>query len=97
MSDEVAVMSRPLPCIVCGRQPDPVGGGAGNWQPYAATMFDAGNGHYGSTVWDEMSSTRSLTINVCDECLIANSARVAVFETLPQPRSVRLLPWEPPP
>lgn len=86
-------MTQPLPCIVCGMQPEPVGGDG--YQPLHALMFDAGSGHYGSGVWDTMSGRRSLTVNVCDNCLVANHARVGVYETIPPPRpNVRLVPWD---
>ena len=58
-------------------------------------MFDAGSGHYGSTVWDTMSGERSLTINVCDECLLANRSRVGMFITLYQRPEVEMHAWEP--
>lgn len=83
---------QPLPCIVCGFQPEPVGGSG--YQPFDALRFDAGAGHYGSSVWDKMGGHRSLTINVCDKCLVASRGRVAVIETVPQPRpESRLIPW----
>ena len=90
---------KPLPCIVCGFQPElacPAGEGRqDNWQPYAATMFDAGPGHYGSTVWDEMTRFRSLAVNVCDKCLVEHKDRVGVFETKPIQDEVKLAPWDP--
>lgn len=91
---------QPLPCIVCGFQPRRAFGDHGDDQthrvPYAATMFNAGTGHYGSTVWDEMSPYRSLSINVCDECLVAGKERVAVVDSIPQPSKVTYEPWEGP-
>jgi hypothetical protein len=83
---------KPLPCIVCGFQPKPVGGDG--HQPVSALMFDAGAGHYGSTVWDTMSRYRSLAVNVCDKCLIERKDRVGVFETVPVPDEVKLVPWK---
>lgn len=65
-------------------------------QPYAATMFNAGSGHYGSTVWDTMSSGRSLEINVCDECLVKHKDRVAVVISRPPVRQpIDYTPWDP--
>lgn len=85
---------KPLPCIVCGFQPKPVAGSG--YQPLDALMFDAGSGHYGSGVWDTMDGRRSLTINVCDDCLIARRDRVAVVERTPPARpEVQLVPWAP--
>lgn len=86
-------MTQPLLCIVCGMQPEPACGSG--YQPYGATMFDAGSGHYGSTVWDTMSRYRSLAINVCDKCLVEHKDRVGVFETVPVPNEVKLVPWDP--
>lgn len=89
-------MKKPLPCIVCGAQPEAafrIEGGT--YQPYCATMFDAGNGHYGSTVWDEMRTGVSLTINVCDPCLLLYRDRVAVVTTVRQEPEVIVAPWLP--
>lgn len=88
----------PLPCIVCGVRPEPAFRSVDGptWQPYAATMFDAGGGHYGSTVWDEVvPGCRSLRINVCDECLVERCDRVAVVHTIRQAPAVEFVPWEP--
>lgn len=57
----------PLPCIVCGYQPDTAFNGCTGNQPYKATAFTTG-GHYGSTFFDPMDESR-IEINVCDECL----------------------------
>lgn len=85
---------KPLVCIVCGFQPEPACGSG--WQPYAATSFSAGSGHYGSTVWDTMSRNRSLEINVCDACLIKHQDRVAVAVRQPPAHpDVEWAPWDP--
>ena len=87
---------RPLPCIVCGTHPEPAFRNANpTWQPSHATMFNAGSGHYGSTVWDHMTSGRSLTINVCDNCLIDRKHRTAVIHTLHPEPTHQLLAWNP--
>lgn len=94
-TEREAVTQRPLPCIVCGAQPEPafrIEGGT--HQPYGATMFSAGGGHYGSTVWDEITRGRSLEITVCDPCLKACRARVAVAVTEQVAPEVEYLPWE---
>jgi hypothetical protein len=86
---------RPLPCIVCGFHPEPAFTmDGGTHQPHAATMFDAGAGHYGSTVWDTMNPYRTLTINVCDSCLRRRAQRVAVVVTTPKPPEVQFVPWK---
>lgn len=84
---------KPLPCIVCGIQPGPAFPTyGGSRQPYGATMFNAGSGHYGSTVWDAITGGRSLEINVCDTCLVERKDRVAmVVETVE--REYDYLPW----
>jgi hypothetical protein len=89
-------VTAPLPCIVCGVQPEPAFPAhlGTPWQPHGATMFDAGPGHYGSTVWDHMTPGRSLTVNVCDKCLIANRRRVAVVLTVCQAPEVQFVPWD---
>lgn len=87
-------LQQPLVCIVCGFQPDCACGSG--WQPYAATSFSAGSGHYGSTVWDTMSSSRSLEINVCDACLLKHKNRVAVAVRQPPAYpDANWLPWDP--
>lgn len=85
---------KPLRCIVCDFQPESIGNGA-NEVPYAATMFDAGSGHYGSTVWDTMSGYRSLNINVCDKCLVERKDRIAVVERTPAADRYEWAPWNP--
>lgn len=90
------MMTEPLPCMVCGMQPEPAfRDGKGTHQPYGATMFDAGSGHYGSTVWDEGTTGRSLLINICDSCLTANKSRVAVVTTVRRAPKVEFTPWNP--
>jgi len=71
MSEETAPA---LPCIVCGKQlrdamhsEDALGPPERN-QPYAGTAFTT-NGHYGSTVFDEVFG-QTIEINVCDICLL---------------------------
>lgn len=83
MSDTV---NKPLPCIVCGFQPESVSHDDDYfWQPSRAVMFDAGSGNFGSTVWDEMSDEH-MWINVCDECLVERKDRVAIIQkTRPNP------------
>lgn len=89
-------LTEPLPCIVCGMQPESAfGADHPTHQPYKATMFDAGSGHYGSTVWDTMTDGRTLMVNVCDDCLVARKDRVALVLTVRQPSAVEFLPWEP--
>lgn len=70
MSEERA---NALPCIRCGKQlyqamnGDPVDQTFEN-QPYNGTAFYT-QGHYGSTVFDEMHG-ETIEINVCDVCLL---------------------------
>lgn len=91
-------LNQPLPCIVCGTNPRPAfsGGSDAPWQPSGATMFDAGGGNYGSTVWDEGGvSGRSLWINVCDICLVDRKGRVAVVTRIDNPQ-IDFEPWKGP-
>lgn len=89
----------PLPCIVCGFQPARAFSDDRHphlaYVPYAATMFDAGTGHYGSTVWDVMTASRSLSINVCDACLVKRKDRVKVMETIRREAAVKFVTWRP--
>lgn len=90
-------MKLPLPCIVCGFEPEqafPSQFSETVQVPYAATMFDAGSGHYGSTVWDTMARNRSLTINVCDACLVKRKDRVAVTVTTQPTPDIQFRAWE---
>lgn len=89
-------MNQPLRCLVCGMQPDHIIKDKPGYQPLGATMFSAGAGHYGS-IWDTMSSYRSLEINVCDACLVAHKDRVAVMLTEPRPPrpEPQFIAWEP--
>lgn len=96
----MTTLTQPLPCIVCNFQPKQAFGEHADeqswWYPYKATMFDAGIGHYGSTVWDEMNGSMTLTINVCDKCLVEHKDRVAVMETLQRETETTLKPWKGP-
>lgn len=67
-------MELPLPCIVCGFQPEAESPVEGINQPYAATAFTS-HGHYGSTAFDPMNGT-FIEINVCDPCLRSRAGRV---------------------
>lgn len=68
----------PVPCIVCGYQPDTAFHGCTSNQPYKATAFMT-KGHYGSTFFDPMDGSY-LEINVCDECLTkAKSEKKIVY------------------
>lgn len=91
-------MQSPLPCIVCDFQPKRAFGADQphlSYVPYAATVFDAGSGHYGSTVWDTTTNSRSLSINLCDKCLVERKDRVAVMETTGSEITVKFAPWRP--
>lgn len=90
MSDLV----KPMPCIVCSVQLEPIGNVAVH-QPNDATIFRA-SGNYGSGVWDPMSGGVCLTINVCDECLVARHDRVAEIHTVRREPEVKFVPWERP-
>jgi hypothetical protein len=83
---------------VCGVQPKPVWDD-GHWphQPFEATMFEAGMGHYGSTVWDKVSGDQSLMINVCDSCLLERRDRAAVVNKVRVPTEFQFEPWQPEP
>lgn len=63
-------------------------------QPYAGTSFTS-YGQYGSTVFDPMDDS-SLTIYVCDPCLIKNSSRVTFTEHEKVLVETKSQTWEPP-
>jgi hypothetical protein len=76
----------PLPCLLCGRVPEPVWPDHDQRQPYGATTFTS-FGHYGSTVFDEMGR-RFLEANICDHCLRAKAKQgvIALGHELPPVR-----------
>ncbi len=82
---------KPLPCIVCGKQPET----AFERQPYGATMFYA-SGQYGSTVFDPIGEDAELQINVCDVCLVKASTqdRVDVVTKLIIPSEFSYKKWK---
>jgi hypothetical protein len=88
-------MDKPLPCIVCGYQPEPA---IKDWdnklQPYKATMFDS-HGQYGSTVFDPISGDLTLMINVCDACLRARCDRVIEARRIPRGPAFEYNAWKP--
>lgn len=83
-----------LPCIVCGFEPEPVFPDEPTMQPYEATMFTS-RGHYGSTVFDPMSRYRTLSINICDNCLKERKDCVRLVIETPRASSLEILPWNP--
>lgn len=88
-------VNTPVPCFVCGKRLSEVGEEGLN-QPNGATAFIT-NGHYGSTVFDEMDGTW-LELNICDDCLSGCQSRVlhgrqyAPFGPRPTPKPV-YIPW----
>lgn len=62
-----------LPCFVCGVVLQNAWEGSVN-QPSEGTEFQT-YGHYGSTFWDSFNGEQ-IVVNVCDECLRKNTARV---------------------
>jgi hypothetical protein len=65
-----------LPCIICGRELEPVLGAEEVInQPYGGTIFTT-RGHYGSTVFDPMMEDVFLEITICDQCLYDKRHRV---------------------
>lgn len=95
-----------LPCIVCGRELEPAfRRPAGqedeipDWlqhnQPHGGTTFRS-RGQYGSTVFDPMSSYRSLEINVCDPCMLekAREGRIIHNYEVPRPSRFDVTLWD---
>lgn len=65
--------AEPLPCLVCGRQLRRAI--AGSNQPYFGMMCST-SGNYGSTAFDSARGDDRLEFNVCDDCMVANAARI---------------------
>jgi hypothetical protein len=85
------------PCLICGKElacvfPDAPFDVYN--QPYKATAFTS-HGHYGSTVFDPVTSSRYLEVNLCDECLIERRDRV--LHVTPGPQVIKFEPraWDP--
>ena len=79
----------PLPCIVCKKQLDSAANDPSfDHVPYAGTMFVT-NGHYGSTVFDNMDG-QALQIVVCDTCLTAKPRELVTFVDTDKSRR----PWD---
>lgn len=70
----------PLPCIICGKQLEPVMRDNDCNQPYGGTSFTS-HGHYGSTVFDPMNVGGHLTleINICDEDMVALAEQKYIY------------------
>jgi hypothetical protein len=82
-------VSRPVPCIVCGKQLRDIGSGDQN-HANDANSFRA-HGQYGSTIFDPLDGSY-LEVNICDSCITeaANFGRVLV--SAPGVRDLKL--WE---
>lgn len=65
-------------------------------QPYAGTTFTT-HGHYGSTIFDPMSPSEMLEINVCDPCIAAAAADGLVLHTTVTrgPSQTESVPFDP--
>lgn len=63
-----------VPCFKCGKTLENAFPDSDN-QPSDGTEFST-HGHYGSTFWDSMDG-EVLVLNVCDECLAAQTDRLA--------------------
>lgn len=72
-----------LPCIVCRKVLSNVFEDAHN-QPDKGMVFNS-NGHYGSTLFDEMNGSY-LELNICDSCMVDLSDAGLVLHATPRPR-----------
>jgi len=90
-----------LPCIRCGKQlrqiwdkSEPVSESLEN-QPYNGTTFYT-NGHYGSTVFDEIHG-ETIEINVCDTCLLdaAKEQRILYYRRITRSEWIDRQFWTP--
>jgi hypothetical protein len=105
---EIASEDLPLPCFHCGGKLEvafsrPQGPAFSDEErrlvpPFPALEFRA-LGNFGSTVFDPagMSLFSWLTINICDQCILGFSARVALMvQDPPQPyREVKIYEFDP--
>jgi hypothetical protein len=62
-------------CIVCNKRLDNTFAQEGNVQPMDGLRFRT-YGHYGSTVFDPVTTGESLVIAVCDACILENHNRI---------------------
>ena len=81
----------PTNCFACGKAFDAAAQGSD--QPSRGTVFHS-DGNYGSTVFDPMRGGVTLTLNICDDCLVSNKLHVQYVQTTTKiEREVR--PWNP--
>lgn len=85
--------ARILPCFKCGKHLESAfpPEHTDNNQPYAGTTF-VSHGHYGSTVFDEMSDSY-LELNLCDDCLRANASEVLRVTPIPAKAEYEYETW----
>lgn len=81
----------PLPCIVCGVQPEAAAPGKSDL-PYKATVFTS-YGHYGSTVIDTMGEY-FIEVNICDDCLRKSKDKIRQGSH-ERTTTTHYEPWEP--
>jgi hypothetical protein len=94
---------RELNCVNCGTSLEPAvpADVATHFQsvnqPYGGTTF-VSHGHYGSTVFDEMSKYTYLELNFCDPCLVAKAREGLIYHVKETPVSPERSyePWVPP-
>lgn len=65
-----------IECVCCGKEMPNIMERKGV-QPVGGLEFHTA-GHYGSTFFDPMDGTL-LIVGICDECLLANSARLIKY------------------
>ena len=90
-------MDLPLNCFKCDKKIEPVFSDSKfnvPNQPYRATTFIT-HGHYGSTVFDPMSDINTLTINICDQCMLEFKNRIALRRIIQREPTITFHPWDP--
>jgi hypothetical protein len=92
-------MNLPLNCFKCGRKLTPAFEDADSLvhvpnQPRGGTTFIT-HGHYGSTVFDPVSDINTLTINICDPCMIEFRNRIALRRIIQREPTITFHSWDP--
>ena len=87
-----------LPCFICGKELEPAFKETFDNvynQPFGGTVFKT-HGHYGSTAWDPVGmSEKILELTICDQCLVAGSARVLYVRPQRGPTTYEIESWDP--
>ena len=88
------ISALPLPCIACRKPLESAIPGTKNI-PINGLVFTC-MGNYGSGVFDPITITRNLVVNICDECLVkAGVDRIVAIAKPPRVVHEPLEVWDP--